>query len=105
MPVSTAVSYTQAEYDPQKFSYDVAEGIFEATFVQGVWGKSTNLFCCFIRDDETCIKLSTFARNEYQPSDTGPNMRYARKGERYRVEVGKSRTGKPTLLSAELIDG
>ena len=105
MSVSTAVSYAQAEYDPKQFAYDVAEGIHEVTFAQGVWGKSTNLFCCFVKDDDTCIKLSTFSRNDYQPSEAGPNMRYARKGDRYRIEVGKSKTGKPTFLTAELING
>jgi len=105
MPESTAVGYNDAEFDPGLFSYDVPAGVFEATFVQGLWGKSTNLFCCFMKDDETCIKLSTFARSDYQPTKDGPNMRYARKGERYRIEVGQSKTGKPTFLKAEKIDG
>jgi len=105
MPDTTAVSYYDAEYDPKLFAYDVPMGVFEATFVQGVWGKSTNLFCCFMKDDETCIKLSTFARTDYQPTQSGPNMRYACKGERYRIEVGKSKTGKPTFLKAEMIHG
>ena len=105
MSESTAVGYNDVEFDPGLFSYDVPAGAFEATFVQGVWGKSTNLFCCFMIDAETPIKLSTFSRNEYQPYESGPNMRYARKGERYRIEVGQSKTGKPTFLKAEKIDG
>lgn len=105
MPESTAVGYNDAEYDPRLFSYDVSPGTYEVIFMQGVWGKSTNLFCCFMIDEETAIKLSTFARQDYQPTQSGPNMRYARKGERYRIEVGQSKTGKPTFLKAEMIHG
>ncbi|WP_179381728.1 hypothetical protein [Jannaschia marina] len=79
--------------------------MIDATFLQGVWGKSQNLFSCFRTSDGVSFRLVTFSRNNYAPYSEGPSMRYARNGERYRLEIGRSRDGRPTFLKAELLNG
>jgi hypothetical protein len=104
--LSTATSASSALYDLHQFPLETApEGEVTAFFVQGIWGKSNNLFCCFATEQSMLFRLSTFANNDYAPSEAGPNMRYAQPEERYRLTIGRSRAGAPTFLRAELLDG
>lgn len=89
-------------YDPAEFRLQNApEGEVTATFVQGVWGRATNLQCCFEGEDGTLFSVSTFHRNEYAPYEEGPSMRDAVEGETYKLTIGRSRNGNPTFLKAE----
>lgn len=107
MSESTATSPANAPYDLQAFPMDSApEGDVDAIFIQGVWGKSQNLFSCFVTDDdtETAFRLSTFSRTNYAAYKGGPSLRYAQSGDRYRLTIGRSKDGRPTLQHAEKRD-
>lgn len=108
MADSTATSPDLAPYNLSDFPLSAApQGEVTAVFVQGVWGKRTNLMSCFVtgEDPQVAFRLSTFARQDYAPYENGPNMRYARNGQSYKLKIGRSAKGQPTLLQAELIDG
>jgi len=107
MQQSTAKGPDYAPYDVGAFPIAQApEGVVDAVFAQGVWGKSSNLFSCFrTRGNDLPFRLATFSRNNYAPYEDGPSMRYAVSGDLYRLTIGRSGDGRPTFLKAESIDG
>ncbi|MGB6228629.1 MAG: hypothetical protein WBF53_00700 [Litorimonas sp.] len=106
MQRTTATGPGDARYSLDDFPLTTApKGPVVATFIQGVWGKSQNLFSCFRTEDGTRFRIATFSRSDYAPYKAGPSLRYARPGDRYRLHVGRSGNDLPTLLTAELLDG
>ena len=106
MTQSTATGHEDHPNVSQAFpSENAPEGHVEATFTQRTWGLRRTLLCCFVLDDGYPFRLSTFPRKDYAPYQSGPSFKYARKGERYCLEIGRSQTGFPTFLTAERVDG
>lgn len=87
------------------------EGIFEATLVDRVWGKHSNLICIFKRDDGVLFSVTAWRRHaedsspeSYTPRKSEIDFSNVRNGTRWRCEFKMSRNRKFTVwVTAEMI--
>ena len=83
---------------------DAPEGQWTGHLDDLAWGQSANLFC-FFTDTASGKKyrLSVFSSKNYQPAKGGPAFDQELRGSTFEITTGKSKTGKPVLMSAKKI--
>lgn len=86
----------------KEYVMEAPEGKWIGRLDGHAWGQSQNLFL-FFTDVEAGKKyrLSVFANKQYQPSKAGPSFDEEPLGGLYDIQTGKSKSGFPTLLSAQ----
>ncbi|MFI3306822.1 MAG: hypothetical protein R3Y68_10010 [Rikenellaceae bacterium] len=87
------------------------EGVFEATLVDRVWGKHSNLICVFERDDRTLFSVTAWRQHAddsapecYTPRKSDVDFSNVRNDTRWRCEFKMSRNRKFTVwMTADMI--